>query len=63
MQTGGPWVEPPDATVVIWTGFTGWILYPETGITCTTQEMNYFSDIPGLQTLEATLLISGGIDL
>lgn len=33
MQTGGPWVEPPDATVVMETGFAGRIAYPETGVT------------------------------
>jgi hypothetical protein len=62
MQNGGPWVEPPDATVVMETGFAGRIVYPETDATYTTQEMN-LCGYSCLQTFEATLLISGGINL
>ncbi|PWR71506.1 hypothetical protein [Methanospirillum lacunae] len=52
MQNGGPWVEPPDATVVMETGFAGRIVYPETDVTYTTQEMNLmriflFTDLRG----------------
>jgi hypothetical protein len=52
MQNGGPWVEPPDATVVMETGFAGRILFPETGATDTTQEVNLmriflFTDLRG----------------
>jgi hypothetical protein len=41
MQTGGPWVELPDATVIMETGFAGRIVYPETGATDTTHEMDF----------------------
>jgi|GEM_PF-6290243 len=60
MQTGGPWVEPPDATVVMETGFAGRIAYPETGVTYTTQEMN-LCGYSWLQTLEVTLRYPGAL--